>query len=512
MSALREDADDGSYDPDAFAALIRDRDASDAAPLADFLPSLLNGERPPAINSPLAGVDGIHYTDVGNADRLIDAHGEKLRYVPIWGRWLVFSGGRLRLDHGDTLVSHLVAELARDLLSRIGEVFGDAKATGELIRWIRRTESAAGISATLSVAATRPGVAVDHEALDADPWLFNVTNGTINLRTGTLQDHSPTDLLTMRANVAYQPDAQAPQWTGFIVDVLPDVDVAGFVQRLAGLALLGSQPEHLLVILLGGGANGKSTITKVLANMLGDYAVVASRDVLLALKHDSHPTAKADLFRRRLAHSGELPPAAKLDEAQVKELTGGDRIKARRMREDFWEFDPSHLLWLHANHRPLIEGTDDGIWRRVILIPFEVQIPTDQRDPHLADCILRDEAPGVLAWMLSGLADYLVHGLQIPDTVSAATQAYRNESDTVAAFLTETGISFDPKRWVSTTDLLAAHGEWFTAAGPAEHEKAHYQRVVTALKERGITQRRTRSRGRYWPGVGMASDLGRTNP
>jgi len=512
MTALPDDLDDAN-DPEAFNALIRDQDAVDTAPLVEFLPKLLQGQRRQVLESPLAGVDGVHYTDVGNADRLIAAYGEQLRYVPIWGRWLVFSGGRFRLDHGDTLVSHLVAEVARDLLQRIGEVRGDTKATGDLIRWIRRTESAAGISATLTVAATRPGVAIDHEALDANPWLLNVTNGTVNLRTGVLQDHSPTDLLTMRANVAYQPNAQAPQWTGFIAQILPDTGVARFVQRLAGLALLGLQLEHLLVILLGFGANGKSTLTKVFASVLGDYAVVASRDVLLALKHDSHPTAKADLFRRRLAHSGELPPAAKLDEAQVKELTGGDRIKARRMREDFWEFDPSHLLWLHANHRPLIEGTDDGIWRRVILVPFEVQILVGERDPHLADRILRDEAPGVFAWMLSGLADYLEHGLQIPDTVSAATQAYRNESDTVAAFFTETNIIFDDtKRWITTTDLLAAHGEWFAAAGPAESEKAHYQRVVTALKERGITQRRDRQRGRYWPGVGMASEQGCTTP
>ena len=501
--------------PDHDAASIddlvrRDREQPplevDKHQLAGHLPLLLSGSRPPAIDSPLAGVDGIHYTDVGNADRLLGAHGEEVRFVPIWGRWLVFSGGRFRLDHADTLVSHLVAELGRDLLSRIGEVFGNTKATGELIRWIRRIESAAGIAATLSVAATRPGVAIDHEALDADPWLLNVRNGTINLRTGTLRPHSPGDLLTMRADVDHRPDAPAERWEQFIADVLPDANVATFVQRLAGLALLGAQPEHLLVILLGDGANGKSTLTRVIPSVLGDYAVVASRDVLLALKHDSHPTAKADLFRRRFAHSGELPPAAKLDEAQVKELTGGDRIKARRMREDFWEFDPSHLLWLHANHRPLIEGTDDGIWRRVVLVPFDVKILPDERDPHLAEHILADEASGVLRWMLAGLADYLNHGLQIPDIVNAATERYRTESDTVAAFFAEAGLVFGPKVWTPTADLIALHGEWFTANGATEPERAHYQRVTTVLKERGAAQRRNRQRGRYWSGVGIAAD------
>ncbi len=274
------------------------------------------------------------------------------------------------------------------------------------------------------------------------------------------------------------------------------------MQRLAGLALLGDQPEHILPILLGGGANGKSTLTKVLATVLGDYAIVASRDVLLALKHDTHPTAKADLFRRRFAHSGELPPSAKLDEAQVKELTGGDRIKARRMREDFWEFSPSHLLWLHANHRPMIEGTDDGIWRRVLLIPFDVQIAPDKRDPRLAEHIIRDESAGVLNWMLEGLADYHEAGLDTPDVVRVATDRYRNDSNTVAAFLADSNIVFDPQQSMPTSDLLALHGEWFAAIGATEPEKAHYQKVVTALKERGAISRQTKSRGRFWQGIG----------
>jgi len=494
----------------AFAALDDHHRGDDLAgagggdrPLATLLDRRLGRDREAvAAPSPLAGADGHHYTDLGNADRLIAKHGDRLRYVPRWGRWLVYDGRRWRLDHGDTLVAHLAGQIGRQLLRRIDDVYGDDTKVKALLGWVKRSESAAGINATLTVAASRPGVAIDHEALDADPWLLNVANGTLDLRTAGFRAHAAVDLLTMHAAVNYELAAAAGEWDSFLAEVVPDVEVRSFVQRLGGLALLGVQLEHVLPILLGGGANGKSTLTKIVAAVLGEYAIVASRDVLLALKHDTHPTAKADLFRRRFAHSGELPPNAKLDEAQVKELTGGDKIKARRMREDFWEFDPSHLLWLHANHRPAIEGTDDGIWRRVLLVPFDVQIPPERRDPHLADRIIGNEGPGVLNWMLAGLADYLANGLQVPERVKVATASYRAESDTVAAFLAESGLEFGTDLSIPTADLLALHGDWWRATGGTGPEAAHYQKVVQALKERGAVSKQTRSRGRFWQGVG----------
>lgn len=460
----------------------------------------------PDVAAPMAGVDGYRYTDAGNAARLLDGNRDRIRFVSRWGRWLVYDGTRWRLDHADTVVSHLAAQIGAQLVGRVPEVYAQPDKLRPLLAHVRRAESASGIAATLTLAASVPGVAIDHEALDADPWLLNVANGTVDLRTGTLRPHDPADLLTMRAPVNYDPNAHARAWEAFLARVLPDDGVRSFVQRCCGLALVGQQLEHLLIICLGGGANGKSTMTRVVADVLGEYAIVAARDVLLALKHDAHPTAKADLFRRRFAHSGELPPAAKLDEAQVKELTGGDRIKARRMREDHWEFDPSHLLWLHANHRPTIEGTDDGIWRRLVLIPFAVQIPATERDPHLARRIVDTEAAGVLRWMLDGLADYRTHGLGIPDAVSAATTSYRTESDTVAAFIVDAGLVFDDRYELAATELLQVHAEWWGASGGTGPEAAHYRKVVDALRERGVTPGRTKSRGRFWRGVGLLDD------
>jgi putative DNA primase/helicase len=453
-----------------------------------------------------AGPDGIRYSDTGNAQRFLEQYGAHVRFVPRWGRWLVFDGGRWRIDYGDTLVAHLAGKIAMDLLGHVSEVRRDKDQLKALLRHVKRSESAQGVVATLKVAASVPGVAIDHEVLDANPWLLNVANGTLDLSKGKIRDHDPADHLTMQAAVEFAHDAIADKFLIFLEQVLPDPDVRGFVQRLAGLALVGQQLEHVLPINLGNGANGKSTLTRIMAEVLGEYAVVASRDVLLALKHDTHPTAKADLFRRRFAHSGELPPGARLDEAQVKELTGGDRIKARRMREDHWEFDPSHLLWIHANHRPSIEGTDDGIWRRVLLIPFDVQVPEADRDSRLAEKIVKTESAGVLNWMIDGLADYLENGLRVPEIVKVATTSYRNESDTVAAFLDESDLALDPALSITSNDLLAIHGDWYQSAGIGETEKAHYQRVVDDLKQHGVVlKRRGQKKIRTWLGVGEAA-------
>ncbi len=503
-----DEYDPTEVDEGYYLALVNDGDAPDPdvglhGVLDDRLARRSGGPVVPDKSAPMAGVDGFRYTDSGNADRLLDRHRHQVRFVPRWGRWLVYDGARWRLDHADTMLAHLANEIGARLVAHVPKVYGEPDKLRPLLGAVKRAESAAGISATLQLAASKPGVAIDHEVLDADPWLLNVGNGTIDLRTITLLPHNPTDMLTMIANVDYDDTATAPEWDRFLAQTLPDDDVRRFVRRLCGLALIGTQLEHVLVICLGGGANGKSTMTRVVADVLGEYSIVAARDVLLALKHDAHPTAKADLFRRRFAHSGELPPAAKLDEAQVKELTGGDRIKARRMREDHWEFDPSHLLWLHANHRPTIEGTDDGIWRRLLLVPFSVQVPPAERDPHLAQRIVTNESAGVLRWMLDGLADYLDGGLRVPEVVSAATSSYRTDSDTVARFLAESDLVLDPMATMDATELVELHQEWHRASGTNETEGAHYQRVVAALKERGaVNKRRGKQRTRAWIGLG----------
>lgn len=462
-----------------------------------------NGDHPDQV---LGGVDGWRYTDAGNAGRLIADHGAHLRYVATWGEWLAYADGRWQRDPKGTITGHLAARIGTDLLARVSDADGKDERR-RLVDWATRSESAHGIDSTLRVARTVPGVAVHHDALDADPWLLNVRNGTVDLRTGQMRPHDPTDLQMMQTATSYVNGAPAVRFREFLTTILPETDVREFVQRILGLALVGEQMEHIFPVCIGDGANGKSTLTNIISTVLGDYAIAISTDLLLMLKHDSHPTGRARLFRARFAHSGELPQGARLDEAQVKKLTGGDTIEARRMREDPWEFLPSHLLWLHANHRPRIVGTDGGIWRRVLLIPFETIVAEQDQDPHLAAGIIRDESEGVLAWLIEGLHDYLDHGLNPPDAVKVATSNYRNESDTVARFLTESGVRLDPALSVTAADLRTAHEEWFKAAGATGIETNHYARVTTFLTAHGAQAKRASSRGgRYWEGVGIIDE------
>ena len=237
------------------------------------------------------------------------------------------------------------------------------------------------------------------------------------------------------AGGAYRPDAQTPIWNAFLVRVLPDEAVRGFVQRLAGLALLGEVREHILPIFTGLGANGKGTFYKAVLHALGDYAATADPDLFMH-RDGAHPTGQMDLLGKRLVVVSESDEGRSLAEATVKRLTGGDPIKARHMRRDFVEFMPSHLPILVTNHLPKVSGDDPAIWRRLRVVPFDVVIPDAEQDKNL-DAHLQLEADGILTWAIAGLRDYLDRGLDEPDSVRAATDAYHTNSDAVGQFIND---------------------------------------------------------------------------
>lgn len=274
------------------------------------------------------------------------------------------------------------------------------------------------------VSLSRPDLAILPATLDAHTWWLNVDNGTLDLRNGTLRPHERRDYLTQLCPVAYDPAAKCPTWLQFLETILGrDGDLVVYVQRLVGYCLTGSTREHVLPFLYGVGANGKSTFIGTLLAMLGsDYAIKAPSDLLLA-KQDTHPTERADLFGKRLVACVEVEDGRRLAESLVKELTGGDRVRARRMREDFWEFPATHKIWLAANHKPTVRGIDLGIWRRIKLLPFTVVIPDDQQDKDLPVKLL-DELPGILAWAVEGCRQWLVDGLREPACVRSATGDY----------------------------------------------------------------------------------------
>jgi putative DNA primase/helicase len=338
------------------------------------------------------------------------------------------------------------------------------------------------------------------EALDADQWLLNVLNGTIDLRTGKLLAHRREDLITKLAPVEFHPDAECPKWMQFLADIFRgNSELAEFVQRLLGYCLTGDVSEQVLPIFHGSGQNGKSTLLTVILDLLGeDYAIQAASDLLLTKKQE-HPTEKADLHGKRLVACVETGEGRRLAESWVKQATGGEKIRARRMREDYWQFDPTHKLILATNHRPEIRGTDYAIWRRVLLVPFEVKIPKDERDKRMAEK-LKAEGPEILAWAVRGCLDWQrQRGLGEPDVVTAATQSYREDEDLLAAFIAdrcETG----PGR-VRAGELYQAYRDWAESAGERPMSQ---KRFGAAMTER--EHERSRSGGVWYEGITLLAD------
>jgi putative DNA primase/helicase len=359
-------------------------------------------------------------TDLGNAGRFVDEHGQDVRYCHPWQKWLGWDGKRWAPDDAGEVERKMKATVRAIYVEAAGEE--SEKARKALAEHAKRSEAAKRITDALRLARSEPGIPIKPVQLDSDPWLLSVSNGTIELRTGDLREHRRGDYITKLAPVPYDPEAEAPRFEAFLEEILPSAAVREFVQRAIGYALNGTTREHKLPVLHGTGGNGKSTLISIILEVFGDYGLQAADDLLM-VKRGARPTEQADLFGRRFVANVETERDCRLSEALVKHLTGGDRIRARRMREDFWEFDPTHTLFLATNHRPEIRGTDHAIWRRIKLVPFDVTIPDKRQDTALLDK-LREELPGVLAWAVRGHAAWLESGLGEPEEIRAATASY----------------------------------------------------------------------------------------
>lgn len=438
-------------------------------------------------------------TDVGNAARLIDAHGDDMRHVRTWVSWLHWDGRRwCRDDTG--LVVEKAKLTARAILTEAA-VEADDDYRKKLVAWARQSENAPKIYSMIDLSRSDPKVATRPEDLDSDRWLFTVANGTLDLARGELRPHRRDDRVTKLADVAYDTDAKCPAWDTFLEQVLPDPAVRAFVKRAVGYALTGSVREQCLFFLYGLGANGKSTLITTLLALLGDYGRQADPKLLMESKHEAHPTNVADLQGARFVATIEAGAGRRLDETLVKQLTGGDRIKARFMRQDFFEFDPTHKLFLAANHKPVIRGNDHAIWRRVHLIPFTVTIPRDERDDDLADTLL-GELPGILRWAVEGCLEWQADGLQVPTEVADATDAYRAEEDLLGDFLAAC-CKEDPGITATATELYKAYQRWAEDDGERAWSQTAFGR---ALGERGFEAAKDRRGRKIRRGLALLTD------
>lgn len=424
------------------------------------------------------------FTDAGNGERFIARHGPDVRYVPTWRSWMVWDGTRWRIDD--------VCEPERRAKETVRaihlEVDTYEKADRQkTFKHAVDSESAHRLDALLRRARSEEGIAVRPDAFDAQPMLFNVANGTVDLTTGRLRPHCRADLLTKMSTVTFDSSAQCPLWIKFLNRVLDnDQDVIAYVQRAMGYTLTSDTSLQILHFLHGLGRNGKSTFMEIFADLMGDYGMQADFTTFLDGKKGGPRDDLAALAGARMVRSSEVGEGKVLDEAMIKALTGQEAIRARHLYSKGFEFKPTFKLWLSANHKPVIRGTDLAIWRRIRLVPFMVTIPLDDIDPALPDK-LRTELSGILNWVLAGVLAWQQEGLKAPAIMQIVTDQYRVESDVLGTFLSEC-CELSPSYEVGASDLYLAFKRW------CERNKEWLPSQTMfgkRLDERGFSVRRT---------------------
>ena len=403
-----------------------------------------------------ASEDATNLTDLGNAQRLVADHGDDIRYCPVWKSWLVWDGLRWRRDDDGELVRRAATTVRRMFEAAWGLPDKERK---KAAAWSMRSESAARIEAMIKLARAWPGVPIVPDKLDADPWLLNCQNGAIDLRTGELLEHDRDHFCTKLTPIDYDPDAECPVFEAFLERIFAEVvAIIDFLQRALGYSITGSTAEQCFFINHGGGANGKSTLLSIILNVLGEYSQSAAADLLLTRSSGGARNDVARLHGARFVCVSEIAANRKLAEGLLKEITGGDAVTARFLFQEEFDFHPVAKLWIGTNHLPKIQGIDDGIWRRIRLVPFEVTIPENERDGGLPQK-LQAEAEGILAWLVQGCLDWQAEGLNPPSKVTMATNAYRRAEDILTDFLDE-HTERDPFAETPIADLFSRYVDW----------------------------------------------------
>jgi putative DNA primase/helicase len=401
-----------------------------------------------------------HSGHLGKAVKLAKQFENRLLYVNKIG-WHGWDGARWAPD-GDGAARRAVHTLLARERALVAELELSAEEEERWLKDIARYETAPAINGILTEAAALQAFSVTTADIDADPWQFNCANGTLDLRTMELRRHNPGDRITKVANAAYRAGALGTNWPQFLQKVLPDNDVRDYTQRLAGVSLLGevNGDKQIAPIATGTGANGKTTFIEAISFAMGDYAMTAEPTLLMAKRGDSHPTGVADLLGRRFVSIVETEQGRQFDIALLKWLTGGDTLKARKMRQDFFSFEPSHLLMMATNHLPRIDDDTEAVWRRIRVITFTVEIPKAERDKQLKDR-LRAEADAVLSWIVDGWKDYRERGeLDEPEDVLVATNQYKADSDAVGRFIEDECHVGGAQSAAKTKDLYERWESW----------------------------------------------------
>lgn len=439
--------------------------------------------------------------DAGNGLRFLDVHGRNVRYTKDGDTWHLWDERRWHPDKRGAVVQMAKESVPRQIFLQLADC-PDKMEQRELAAFGLRSGNMREISNALKAAQVEPAVSLLPSEFDVDPWLLNCLNGTVDLRTGELRPHRREDLLTKLCPVEYDPTARLDLWERFLDEATNgNREYQSFLQRAVGYTLTADTREEVLFFVHGPRAAGKSTFVESVKAALGDYATTADFEAFLSRRDVGGPRNDiARLAGSRLVASIEVDEGKKLAEGLVKMLTGGDTVTARLLYREAFEFLPTFKLWLCANHAPEVNDDDGAMWRRILRLPFEHEVPKEKRDPTLK-ARLRDPAiggPAILAWAVRGCLDWQTHGLVVPKLVEDATEAYRKSQDPLSDFLADCCV-LDAQAQVRADLLRETYEKWAKDFGvEALKGRAFGER----LRSRGCRPERTKS-SRYWAGIGL---------
>lgn len=436
----------------------------------------------------------LQFTDTTNAYRLLAEHGGEIRYNALWKKWLVWNGARWETDDGYLIHDKALAMIRgiyRELLQTT-----DYRDRSQIEKHATHSESARRRKAVVEVASWIPELNIKTDMLDKDPWLFNVRGGTVDLRTGEIREPRREDLITRVANVDFDKSADCPVWKKFIMEIMNyNADLIRFIQNAAGWAITGDTREQSMFILFGTGANGKSTFLNTIMNLLGDYAIATPTETFMKKSGEQISNDIARLRGTRFVTTTEAEHGKRLSEPLIKQITGNDRMTARFLYGEFFNFVPTFKIWMATNHKPVIKGTDHGIWRRIKLIPFTTRIEEERQDRRLEQKLM-SEGPGILNWLIQGATRWREEGLRTPSVIIKATDEYRAEMDVIGNFLKERCLQ-GPGLSIKARELFKCYQGWCDES----NERACSERFFgLRLKELGFEQKRNHD-GRCWQGI-----------
>ncbi len=443
-------------------------------------------------------------TEMGNAERLVYRNGKNLRYCIEFEDWLLWNGSTW-IEDKKKRIERVAVKTFREMYAEAAKESNDLRRS-ELVKWAKSSEkSSIFLNSIHRAEAMLP---ISQSELNVDKFKLNCKNGVVDLRTGRLLPHDRHYLMTVNTNINYDPYAECPNWTRFLKSVMRNEkgvvkrELIDFLQKAIGYSLTGDISEQVIFFLWGTGRNGKSTFINTVKLILGDYGKQTNSDTFTAKANDN--SINNDIARlngSRFVSAVESEDGKKLSESLIKQLTGGEAVTARFLRKEFFEYIPEFKIFFTTNYKPIVKGDDEGIWRRIRLIPFTYTIPVEEVDKQLPEK-LQKELPGILRWAVEGCLKWQQEGLGNPIEIQAATHEYKEEMDLLSNFLAECCIT-RPDIKIPVSELHKAYLKWADENG----EFLMKQRAFNSkIQMRGFTKRKSTGNRTFFFGIGLLSE------